>query len=99
VTFEMYNQIVSVLLEPRSTLVGTASFRNWSKDTFELDSTPSAHLLTRKKRPVAIKEEIFSNILECHRKAAHGCRDKTYDLVKERYASIPKGLRFRDVLW
>lgn len=76
-TQEMYNDILSVLLHPFETKTRSPQFRFWAKKMFQLASTPVAHIVIHEHKPVAVKEQIYDILVQCHRQAAHGGRDKT----------------------
>lgn len=93
----MYSTILSVLLEPHSTVFATAQFRFWSKRMFRLVATPHANIVTHENRPVAVKNQIYNILVGCHGDAAHGGRDKTSAQVRRFYSWIPKELVSRFV--
>ncbi|KAF9977507.1 hypothetical protein BGZ73_005778 [Actinomortierella ambigua] len=73
----MYQKILMVLLQPKNTQVSTAQFRFWAKKMFTLSTTPTHHIVCHGGKPVATKECLYDVLVYCHRKSAHGGRDKT----------------------
>ena len=49
------------------------------------------------KLPVAIRSDIYQIMVQAHKKAAHGGRDRTWGQVKKSYSYITKELAFRFV--
>ncbi|KAL1916120.1 uncharacterized protein VTP21DRAFT_6124 [Calcarisporiella thermophila] len=95
---ETYNQILSVLLEPRSTRVATAQFRFWAKRMFTLVVGGAGQtLVCHDDKPVAVREDLYEIMSRCHQMASHGGRDKTSALVRRQYSWIPKELIARFV--
>src|SRR5271170_2382017 len=76
-TQQMYYDILTVLLHPTETKVGSAQFRFWSKKMFKLVSTELAHIVIHENKPVAVKEQLYDVLVQCHGQANHGGRDKT----------------------
>jgi hypothetical protein len=76
-TQQMYDDILTVLLNPTETKVGSAQFRFWSKKMFKLVSTQVAHIVIHENKPVAVKEQLYDVLVQCHGQANHGGRDKT----------------------
>ena len=76
-TQQMYNDILTVLLNPTETKIGTAQFRFWAKKMFKLVSTQVAHIVLHENKPVAVKEQLYDVLVQCHGQANHGGRDKT----------------------
>lgn len=76
-TQQMYDDILTVLLHPTETKVGSAQFRFWSKKMFKLVSTDVAHIVIHENKPVAVKEQLYDVLVQCHGQANHGGRDKT----------------------
>ena len=76
-TQQMYDDILTVLLHPTETKVGSAQFRFWSKKMFKLVSTQVAHIVIHENKPVAVKEQLYDVLVQCHGQANHGGRDKT----------------------
>jgi len=76
-TQQMYDDILTVLLHPTETKVGSAQFRFWSKKMFKLVSTDVAHIVIHENKPVAVKEQLYDVLVQCHSQASHGGRDKT----------------------
>ena len=91
-TQQMYDDILSVLLHPTETKVGSAQFRFWSKKMFKLVSTQVAHIVIHENKPVAVKEQLYDVLVQCHRQASHGGRDKTAAQVRKFYSWVPKEL-------
>lgn len=79
----MYQKILMVLLQPKNTQVSTAQFRFWAKKMFTLSTTATHHLVCHGGKPVATKECLYDVLVYCHRKSAHGGRDKTSAEVKK----------------
>ncbi|KAF9328936.1 hypothetical protein BG006_007943 [Podila minutissima] len=73
----MYQKILMVLLQPKNTQVSTAQFRFWAKKMFTLSTTTTHHIVCHGGKPVATKECLYDVLVYCHRKSAHGGRDKT----------------------
>ncbi|KAG0088537.1 hypothetical protein BGZ93_010364 [Podila epicladia] len=73
----MYQKILMVLLQPKNTQVSTAQFRFWAKKMFTLSTTATHHIVCHSGKPVATKECLYDVLVYCHRKSAHGGRDKT----------------------
>jgi len=76
-TQQMYDDILAVLLHPTETKVGSAQFRFWSKKMFKLVSAQVAHIVIHENKPVAVKEQLYDVLVQCHGQAGHGGRDKT----------------------
>jgi len=76
-TQQMYDDILAVLLHPTETKIGSAQFRFWSKKMFKLVSTEVAHIVIHENKPVAVKEQLYDVLVQCHGQAGHGGRDKT----------------------
>ena len=76
-TQQMYDDILAVLLHPTETKIGSAQFRFWSKKMFKLVSTQVAHIVIHENKPVAVKEQLYDVLVQCHGQASHGGRDKT----------------------
>lgn len=76
-TQQMYDDILAVLLHPTETKVGSAQFRFWAKKMFKLVSTQVAHIVIHENKPVAVKEQLYDVLVQCHGQANHGGRDKT----------------------
>jgi hypothetical protein len=74
---QMYDDILAVLLNPTDTKTGSAQFRFWAKKMFKLVSTQVAHIVIHENRPVAVKEQLYDVLVQCHGQANHGGRDKT----------------------
>ncbi|CAO3596364.1 unnamed protein product [Absidia cylindrospora] len=105
---ERYVMILQVLKDPRNTSIGSAQFRFWVKKMFILSAKtttgngqqnqPSSTLVVcHNGKPVAIQEQIYGILIQAHREAHHGGRDKTSALVRKRYSWIPKELTARFV--
>jgi len=76
-TQQMYDDILNVLLHPTETKVGSAQFRFWAKKMFQLVTTQVAHIVVHEEKPVAVKEQLYDVLVQCHSQANHGGRDKT----------------------
>jgi hypothetical protein len=76
-TQQMYDDILQVLLNPTDTKTGSAQFRFWAKKMFKLVSTQVAHIVIHENKPVAVKEQLYDVLVQCHGQANHGGRDKT----------------------
>jgi hypothetical protein len=76
-TQQMYDDILTVLLHPTETKTGSAQFRFWAKKMFKLVSTQVAHIVIHENKPVAVKEQLYDVLVQCHGQANHGGRDKT----------------------
>jgi hypothetical protein len=96
-TQAMYDDIREVLLHPTETKTGTAQFRFWSKKMFKLVSVSSTHIVIHENKPVAVKEQLYDVLVQCHGQAAHGGRDKTATQVRKFYSWVPKELIARFV--
>ena len=105
---QMYDDILHVLLHPAEAKVGSAQFRFWAKKMFKLISTQVAHIVIHENKPVAVKEQLYEVLVQCHGQANHGGRDKTaaqvysffsFYLVQVRkfYSWVPKELIARFV--
>ncbi|SAM08793.1 hypothetical protein [Absidia glauca] len=103
-----YDLILQVLKDPRNTAISTAQFRFWVKKMFQLVSTTEAKspmatstttnwTVYHDDKPVAMQEQIYPILIQAHREAHHGGRDKTSALVRKRYSWIPKELIARFV--
>lgn len=75
-----YQVIQQVLKDPRNTAISTAQFRFWVKKMFQLQPG-TVGLVCHDGKPVAMKEQIYSILVQAHREAQHGGRDKTSALV------------------
>jgi hypothetical protein len=84
-TQQMYNDILTVLLNPAETKIGTAQFRFWAKKMFKLISTQVAHIVLHENKPVAVKEQLYDVLVQCHGQANHGGRDKTAAQVSSKF--------------
>ena len=96
-TQAMYDDIREVLLHPTETKTGSAQFRFWSKKMFKLVSVQSTHIVIHENKPVAVKEQLYDVLVQCHGQAAHGGRDKTAAQVRKFYSWVPKELIARFV--
>ena len=76
-TQQMYDDILAVLLNPNETKTGSAQFRFWAKKIFRLVTTQVAHIVIHDNKPVAVKEQLYDVLVQCHGQANHGGRDKT----------------------
>lgn len=90
-----YDLILQVLKDPRNTAISTAQFRFWVKKMFQLvsktEAKPSLATTTTTNwavyhddKPVAMQEQIYPILIQAHREAHHGGRDKTSALVIKR---------------
>lgn len=93
----MYDEILSILAEPNNTRDSTAQFRFWAKKMFRLVVTAHAQVVTHENRPVAVREQIYDVLVQCHAQCSHGGRDKTSNQVRRFYSWIPKELIARFV--
>ncbi|KAI7858434.1 hypothetical protein BDC45DRAFT_498344 [Circinella umbellata] len=93
---ERYQLIQQVLKDPRNTAISTAQFRFWVKKMFQLQPG-TIDLVCHDRKPVAMKEQIYSILVRAHRDAQHGGRDKTSALVRRTFSWIPKELVARFV--
>lgn len=75
-----YQVIQQVLKDPRNTAISTAQFRFWVKKMFQLQPG-TVGLVCHDGKPVAMKEQIYTILVQAHREAQHGGRDKTSALV------------------
>ncbi|CDH59117.1 hypothetical protein RO3G_06090 [Lichtheimia corymbifera JMRC:FSU:9682] len=91
-----YQVIQQVLKDPRNTAISTAQFRFWVKKMFQLQPG-TVGLVCHDGKPVAMKEQIYSILVQAHREAQHGGRDKTSALVRRKFSWIPKELVARFV--
>jgi hypothetical protein len=91
-TQQMYDDVLTVLLSPDETKVGTAQFRFWAKKMFKLVTTQVAHIVIHENKPVAVKEQLYDVLVQCHGQANHGGRDKTAGQVRKFYSWVPKDL-------
>lgn len=97
-TQAMYDAILVILTSPPSeTKGGTAQFRFWTKKMFRLVTTAHAQIVTHENRPVAVREQIYDVLVQCHQQCSHGGRDKTSNQVRRYYSWIPKELIARFV--
>ncbi|KAI8340862.1 hypothetical protein BC941DRAFT_347507 [Chlamydoabsidia padenii] len=95
-----YGLILQVLKDPRNTAISTAQFRFWVKKMFQLNeptTSGSSWAVYHDNKPVAMQEQIYPILIQAHREAQHGGRDKTSALVRKRYSWIPKELIARFV--
>ncbi|KAI8328307.1 hypothetical protein EDC96DRAFT_452914 [Choanephora cucurbitarum] len=92
-----YRLIQTILKQPRDTSVSNAQFRFWVKKMFELQSYRTFELVCHDNKPVAIREQIYFILVQAHREAHHGGRDKTSAIVKSQFSWIPKELVARFV--
>jgi hypothetical protein len=76
-TQKTYEDIMTVLQDPKSTDTKTAQFRFWAKKMFTLTTFGGESVICHDNKPVAVKEQIFEVLVHCHSQAAHGGRDKT----------------------
>ena len=49
---------------------------------FKLVSTQVAHIVIHENKPVAVKEQLYDVLVQCHGQANHGGRDKTAAQVR-----------------
>jgi len=96
-TQAMYDSILTILMNPDNTRHATAQFRFWTKKMFRLVTTAHAQVVTHENRPVAVKEQIYDVLVQCHSQCSHGGRDKTSNQVRRYYSWIPKELIARFV--
>ncbi|KAI8060172.1 hypothetical protein BC940DRAFT_246833, partial [Gongronella butleri] len=96
---QRYELILQVLQDQRNTTLSTAQFRFWVKKMFRLsfDHTNRVWLVCHDQKPVAMQEQIYPILVNAHKEAHHGGRDKTSALVRQRYSWIPKELIARFV--
>jgi hypothetical protein len=90
-TQQMYDDILTVLLTPTETKIGSAQFRFWAKKMFKLVSTQVAHIVIHENKPVAVKEQLYDVLVQCHGQANHGGRDKTAGQVFMVYSLLILG--------
>jgi hypothetical protein len=76
-TQKMYDSVMHVLQDPKSTDTKTAQFRFWAKKMFTLTTFGGDTVICHDNKPVAVKEQIFEVLVHCHQQAGHGGRDKT----------------------
>lgn len=93
----MYDTILVILTNPQDTRCATAQFRFWTKKMFRLVTTSQAQIVTHENRPVAVREQIYDVLVQCHSQCSHGGRDKTSNQVRRYYSWIPKELIARFV--
>ncbi|GAN07600.1 conserved hypothetical protein [Mucor ambiguus] len=91
-----YCLIQEVLKNPRNTSISTAQFRFWVKKMFQLQPG-SYDLVCHDNKPVAMKEQIYDILVNAHKEAHHGGRDKTSAIVRHQFSWIPKELVARFV--
>lgn len=96
-TQAMYDSILAILVNPNNTRDSTAQFRFWTKKMFRLVTTAHAQVVIHENRPVAVKEQIYDVLVQCHAQCSHGGRDKTSNQVRRYYSWIPKELIARFV--
>ncbi|ORE06532.1 hypothetical protein BCV72DRAFT_228185 [Rhizopus microsporus var. microsporus] len=96
IDFDRYRSIEEILKNPSNTAISTAQFRYWAKKMFEL-SAGETKVVCHNGKPVAIKETIYEILLDAHKIANHGGRDKTSAIVKGSFSWIPKELIARFV--
>jgi hypothetical protein len=88
-TQQMYDDVLQVLLHPTETKTGSAQFRFWAKKMFKLVSTQVdsriEHFAIHENKPVAVKEQLYDVLVQCHKQANHGGRDKTAAQVRSRF--------------
>lgn len=77
-----YCLIQEVLKNPRNTMISTAQFRFWVKKMFQLQPG-SYDLVCHDNKPVAMKEQIYDILVNAHKEAHHGGRDKTSAIVSK----------------
>ncbi|KAI9312430.1 hypothetical protein BX666DRAFT_1866270, partial [Dichotomocladium elegans] len=93
-----YSVIARVLKDPRNTAISTAQFRFWVKKMFQLVSLEDGtDIVCHDSKPVAMREDIYAILVQAHKQANHGGRDKTSALARRRYSWIPKELIARFV--
>lgn len=73
----MYDSVMHVLQDPKSTDTKTAQFRFWAKKMFTMTTFGGDTVICHDNKPVAVKEQIFEVLVHCHQQAGHGGRDKT----------------------
>ena len=78
---QRYQLILQVLKDPRNTAISTAQFRFWVKKMFQLQRSNTKDIVCHDDKPVAMREHIYSILVQAHRDAHHGGRDKTSALV------------------
>ncbi|CEP16640.1 hypothetical protein [Parasitella parasitica] len=91
-----YCLIQEVLKNPRNTSISTAQFRFWVKKMFQLQPG-SYDLVCHDNKPVAMREQIYDILVNAHKEAHHGGRDKTSAIVRNQFSWIPKELVARFV--
>lgn len=77
---ERYKMIREVLINPKDTSVSTAQFRFWVKKMFNFNGR-CHQVIYHDEKPVATKEDIYGILVDAHREANHGGRDKTSAIV------------------
>lgn len=88
----MYAKIQALLVDP-SSLEGTAQFRFWVRKMFTYKAGPTGlPVVFHNERPVAVKEQIYGVLVECHRRANHAGRDRTDAIIRPFFSWVPKEL-------
>lgn len=90
ITQETFEAINRVLLNPTNSHLYTAQFRFWVRKMFNLESANGKNIITHEDRPVAIMDQLYSILVQCHDECGHGGRDKTVKEIKKYYSYIPK---------
>ncbi|EJD47467.1 hypothetical protein AURDEDRAFT_183962 [Auricularia subglabra TFB-10046 SS5] len=87
-----YEKIQTLLFKP-DCMEGTPQFRFWVRKMFKLGTGPLGQpVVCYNGRAVAIKEQIYGVLVDCHRRANHGGRDRTNAIIREHFAWVPKEL-------
>ncbi|TFK47143.1 hypothetical protein OE88DRAFT_1636967, partial [Heliocybe sulcata] len=85
---DLYKTIVYTLRHPDDHTIKDPQFRFWARRMFALDI--EGRVLMHSQRPVAIKEELYDILVQCHDLCRHGGRDRTCREVRQRYSYVPR---------
>ncbi|GAA5859904.1 hypothetical protein JCM8547_004380 [Rhodosporidiobolus lusitaniae] len=88
----LHSLCLRILLSPRDTSLGDPQLRFWIRQRLKLISSPGGDTMQLNGRTVVLRDEIYDRLVEAHREVEHKGRDKTFAVVKARYAYVPKEL-------
>ncbi|KZT25051.1 hypothetical protein NEOLEDRAFT_1066259, partial [Neolentinus lepideus HHB14362 ss-1] len=88
ISSELYNTILYTLRNPRDVTVEDPQFRFWARKMFTLDDT--GRELRHQQRPVAIKEDLYNILVQCHERCRHGGRDRTCSEIQ--HSHVPRNI-------
>ncbi|GAA5827634.1 hypothetical protein JCM11251_001764 [Rhodosporidiobolus azoricus] len=88
-TRDYYNRMLVVMLDPENTANEDAQFRHWIRENFDFDSRSR---IVQHRKPVAVWEDFYDILVDAHKRAKHGGRDKTWKVLSKKWGKLPKEL-------